>query len=230
LEILAEQMRQDNPGMDEDEIQFEIESKYRMKEWAAEGEEPTEIEVIMAKKQLREANEIREKLIAKRNSLSFIKPKDEVAEAQAVKDRLASQQKFEATIDTEIVPKVPTLSTKFTDEKGVEQTLDFQIDDSARGKVVPLMKTMGSNIDAFFYQFNDKAGKFDHVKFYQYQLKAENYDKAAKLFYEKGKASGELAVVKEIKNTDFSKNGKQAGGAPPMTMEQAMAESLSKNL
>jgi hypothetical protein len=230
LEILAEQIRQDNPKMDEDEIEFEIRTRYRMDEWSAEGEEPTEIEKIMAKRQLREAEEARVKLIDNRNSLSFIKPKDPQAEQIAARERLEAQQKFEKTIDTEIVPKVQKLSTEYTDDDGVKHVLDFDIDESAKGRVVPLMKAMGSNAGAFFNQFVGNDKKFNHAKFLEYQYKAENYDSAAKKFFAKGLSIGSEKVVKGIKNVDFENNGKPGGTtATAKSFGEAAAESMNKH-
>lgn len=230
VDILAEKIRQDNPKWTDEMVEYEIRQKYKMDEWAAEGEEPTPIEKVMALRQLLEADEARDSMIEKRNSLTFIKTEDPKAKEQAAKDRLTAQTRFETTIDNEIVPKVPSLQTKFTDEKGTEHTIEFQVDDSARGKVVQLMKAMGSDINAYWPQFSGKDGKFDHVKFYEMQLKAQNYEKAVKSSYERGLALGEERVAKDIRNTDFGQNGKGAGaGGAVKTFGEAAAESLAKN-
>ena len=234
MEILAEKMRQENPKMDDDEIEFELRQKYQMDAWAKEeGEEATDIEKIMSKKMLREADEARDGMIEKRNSLRFIKPKDPVDEQKLAKERLEAQKQFESDVDSKIVPKVPSFKYEFTDKDGNKYgTFDFQIDANANGKVVQTMKAMGSNMDAFWNQFKGENGKFDHVKFYEYQLKAANFDKVAKKAYDDGLALGTENVAKTIKNQDFNQNGKSSGGAEGQrkSFEQAAAESLSKNV
>src|SRR6185437_10631628 len=177
IEILMEDLKLNDPkfkNADPDELEFEIRQRYKMDEWAPDGEDPSEAEKILSKRQLREATEARDRLIEKRESLKFIKKENPVDEAKVAQERQQRQAEFEKFVDKEVVTKINKLSTPIVDKEGKSKDpFEFSVEPSTVSKVANLMKLMNTDARVFFNQFVEKEN-FNHSKFAEYLTKAEN--------------------------------------------------------
>ncbi len=209
IEILAEAMKLENPGLTDKEIEWEIRSKYRLDEWTQDGQDEDEItpkqkeiEEVFSAKMLREANQKRDELIAKRNSQSWKTPKNPEAEAKAIAEAKAAQEAWEKSI-LDVDSKTTKLSTAISDKDAFE----FVIEPSEKSDVSKMMKEMGTNAGVFWQQFVED-GKINQQKVYETIIKARNYDKAVTSAYQKGLAKGAEQEVKNLKNISFNQDKK----------------------
>ena len=91
---------------------------------------------------------------------------------------------------------------------------------------------MYTNGNALFMEFLDpKTKQFDVQKITNLIVKAKTYDKAMAFAVDQARASGGLEVVKGIKNTDFTPDGKKAPitASPEQLQAQAIAAAIAKN-
>lgn len=204
MQILAESMKlkPEFKGWSDEEIKFELKSKYRFSEWSEEGEEPSEVQTIMSKRMVRDSENEKQWLIDKKNSyINFNKPDEKEVLAQQEQARQA-QLNWEKFVDEELFNKVNKLSTKIDEN----ESFDFDVSESDRKDAANIMKQMPKDINVFWNQFKDATGQFDQKKVYETILWLKNKDNAIKILHQNAKAKGAEAEIKAIKNISFKAN------------------------
>jgi hypothetical protein len=230
VELMMRHLKANDPrckNWDNEDLEYEVRQLYKMDEWSDdEAEETNETRRIMAKRLERDAKDAREGLKQKQESLKYIKPVDPLVAEKEAEDRQIAQKKWE----TEIVPKVIEAVSKLSTPVSEKEAFDYDIDAADKGEVAGLLKSMGNNAKAFWGQFYDKDGKFDHVKVARMLLRDRSYEKAVKLAREQGKAIGGEQEHRNIGNIDFKKDQKRGGSSKEKSFNEAAYDSVSKNL
>jgi len=201
--ILLESMKwkPEFKGWSQEELEFELKTKYRQAEWS-DDDEPTEVEKIMSKRMLRDAENEKKFLIEKKNSLLNVKKPDEAAIALQQEQVRQQQVNWEKQVE-EISSKTSKLSVKLDDK----ESFDFELPESDKIKATQMMKEMGKDVSVFWSLFNNDKGEFDHNKVYELILREMNKDNIVKSAYQKAFSKGAEKEHKTIKNIDFSTSG-----------------------
>lgn len=207
FEVLLESMRKnpDYEGLSDKVLGHLINEKYKMDDWAEEGEDPTEIETIQAELMKRDALRERQKLIEYKNARTLVKkPNEEQLSKQAELARTA-QVNWESFVDAELAGKINKLSVVLDDKSN--STFDFEYPQADKLEVANRMKDMTKDINVFWEQFDDGNGEIDQKKVYEAMLFLKNRDAIIKTAYQNAVAAGREAEVKTIKNIDFTPEG-----------------------
>lgn len=235
VEIAMRHLQATDPkfkNADSEELEYEVRSRYKMDEWSEDGaEEVNEVRKIMSKRIEREAEQFRTELIEKQNSLKFIKPIDPKIAENVAAEKATLLKDWVEKIVPEVVSKIPKLSTVLLDKDGkpTTESFDYTPDKADKDEVVRITNSMGENAKEFWGQFYDKDGKFDHTKLVRMMMRDRGYDKAVQLVREQGRAAGFEEGIKSIKGIDFTPDKRGTTGAENLTLESAIAKSLSEN-
>ncbi len=211
---------------DAEELEYEVRKRYDMNNWSEDGDEVNDVRRVMEKKLQREAPEFRNALKEKQDKLQFIKPADPKIAEQAAEERKANLKEWVEKVVPNIVKEVSKLSTPLSDK----EAFDYTNDANDMNEVVQVMNSMGENAKVFWGQFFDKEGKFDNKKVLTMMLRDRGYDKAVKLASAQGRAAGREEEIKNIKGINFDKDKQRNEGAASQSFDQAVYESVSKNM
>ncbi len=229
VQILMEDLRRSDPKYktwSNEELEAEVRFKYQMHAWAPEGEEANEIEKIYSTRQLKDAEEAVEKLIAKREALKNVPVVDPKIAEQVAKDKLLKQQTYEGYIDKEVISKLDKIDIQLNDKESVS----YVPEPAELAEVGKTLKAMGENPNALFKQFFDDKGKFDYKGLSEMILWTKIRGKAIKLAHEQGKAAGGEAEHRNLSNTNMEAKENKNNAAANDTLDGAIQESLQKNL
>lgn len=205
--LLLEYYRNTNPGLDDEDIMFDMEENFSYDEDIDEERDIKKKKLAM-KRELSKAKDYFEKqkemYKAPLESSGFV-PEAEKEQYEAFKSQAqkASELKQEQSKRSEFyMQKTSELFNK--DFKGFE----FQIGDEkvsykpAEGKSLLEKQT---DVTPFFNSFIDENGYIkDAAAYHRAMAAAMNPDALAKFFYEKGKAEAIDSVAKESKNIDMN--------------------------
>jgi len=203
-QLLAEYMKQTNPELDEDEIKFEIESKYAFNE-DYDDEKEIKRKKIAVKKELTKAREFFEGQkeqykIPLESSKSAI-PEAEKEVYEAYKKYLSESQSVQ-----EVQKKRSEYFVQKTNEVFSEQFKGFEFNIgeksvSYKPGTPEQLKMEQSDLSKFIQGFLDENGMIrDAASYHKSIAAARNPDAFAKFFYEMGKAEAVQEISKESKN------------------------------
>lgn len=226
IEILKESMRwkSEYKGWTNEEIEFELKSKYRQNEWSEDGEDVNEIQSIMSKRMMRDAENEKQWLIEKRNSILSVKQPDEAAIALQQEQVKQAQVNWEKYLESEIVSKTNKLSVKLDDK----ETFDFEVSDSDKREAAEIMKKMPNDINVFWSLFKDEKGNFDHKKVYDLILWNKHKDNVVKIAHQTAFSKGAEKEHKTIKNIGFQ--GSEASKSPKGDWRERARQQIESNL
>lgn len=203
-ELVAEAMRLEEPEITDKEIEFEIKSKYKIEDWSEDGEDDNEIKQVMVEKLGREAQKAKTKLIEFQKKSSFKAPeKSETEVASELKKSKEIQESWEKQVDEK-----STDFSKITVKIDEKESFDVSVSDEERKTVQKMAKTMGTSMMPLLSEFMDNKGNIDVRTLQEKVYKMKNFDTAVKAAYQQGVAKGSLKEVKDIKNINFTAEGK----------------------
>jgi hypothetical protein len=222
-EILIESMRRnkDYKGWTEKELKLELDEKYRRKEWSDEGDEANEIETLMSKRLLRDAENAKEDLVKLKESLTIVKQPD--AKAIEAQQKAAEQAKLGWETLVGDIAKTANSLSMIVDEKS-KDNFDYTVSDSVRTEAAEIMKELATNPLAVFNQFKNADGSYDNKAIFDMLLWIKSKDNITKAIYQNAKAKGAETEVKGLKNTNFKTDGK-----PLEQKTGGLVESLKKH-
>ncbi len=228
MEILieAERLKPQNSGLDREDLEYLVKDKYKMEEWAPEGEEPTPIQKIQTKLFARDSGIEKDGLIKYKSERTLAKAVDPNIATQQVEQERVRLEKADTFIDSELAAKISKITT-VVDGKSKE-TFDFEVLDSDKKYATELMKKMERNAFSFFDQFIDEKGNFDKSKIYEAIVLLKNREAYAISLNTKAYAKGAEDVTKGIKNTQFEQTP-ASGTQKPDWRKEAIA-TVGKNL
>lgn len=208
--ILLEAMRlnPDYKDWTDRELKLELDDKYKRKEWADEGDEPTDTEILARKRLARDAEAARNELIKKQESHSVKQPKPTAEQiAAANKAAAEAQAKWESFVDNDVLSKGTKLSTIIDDK--TNEVFEYAISDSDKKEIGNIMKQLPNNIDAFWNEFKTANGEFDYKQIYDLLALKRNKENLIKIVAQNYRAKGAEAEVKNLKNINFKSDGTQ---------------------
>ena len=205
--LLAQYYKETNPEYDDEDVQSELE-KFSYDE---DFDDPKDIKSKerAKKKELAEAkkyfNNLKEQYKVPLESRESVVPKEDIEDYEAYKsNRITTAAQQEENVKR----------SKFFAEKTNELFSDkfegfgFNVDESNTVKFKPaeanVLKEKQLNISDFIGGFLDDNGYIkDAEAFHRAISVAQDPDKFAKFFYEKGKADGVTSISKDSKNIDM---------------------------
>lgn len=203
-QLLSEYMKQTNPELDEDEIKFEIESKYAFDE-DYDDEKDIKRKKIAAKKELTKAREFFESQkdqyrIPLESSKSSV-PTEEKEAYEAYKKYISESQSAQEEQRKRSEYFVQKTNEVFSEQfKGFE----FNVGDksvSYKPGTPEQLRAEQSDLSKFIRGFLDESGLIKDAASYHKSISAaRNPDAFAKFFYEMGKAEAVQDIAKESKN------------------------------
>lgn len=202
--ILKETMKwkPEYKGWSDEEIDYEIRTKYKQSEWSEEGEQPNELETMMSKRMLRDSQNDKQWLIDKKNTLLTVNKPDEAAIKLRQDQADLYQRNWEKFVEEEVFAKTTKLSVKL-DEK---ESFDYDVSDSDKREAAAIMKQMPKDISVFWNLFKDSKGELNHQKVYDLILWNKNKDNIVKIAHQKAINKGAEKEFKTIKNTSYTPN------------------------
>lgn len=220
-ELVAEAMRLEDPDITDKEIEYEIKTKYKTEDWSDDGEEDNEIRQVMTNRLQRDADKSRNKLLEYQKSTSFKVP--EKSEAERNSELLKSkklQDVWEKTVDDSVkdFSKIPV---KIDDK----ETFDISISEDERNEISKLSKSMGTNLLPLLSNFMDKSGNLDVKMLSEGLYKMKNFDKSVRAAYSQALAKGQQMVAKDIKNINFT-----AEGRPDVPVSKSIGDQIGEGI
>ena len=224
-EILKEEMRLsgDYEGWSEQELDLELNEKYKKKEWVDEDEEPTVTKQLMSKRILRDSEKAREALIKKQADLTIVTKPDPAVEQQRIADASKQQRDWDYYVENELAAKTPKLST-IIDEK-TKATFDYEVSQDDHRKASEVMKKLNTNIGAFFDRYVNAEGAINYPAIYKTILRESSWQNQLTIATQNARASGAEDEVKESKNIDFKST---KDGTPAPIEENSLLNALRK--
>lgn len=203
-QLLAEYMKQTNPELDEEEIKFEIESKYAFDE-DYDDEKEVKRKKIAVKKELTKAREFfekqKEQYKVPLESSNPVVPTEEKETYEAYKKYISESQSVQEEQKKRSEYFVQKTNEVFSDQfKGFE----FSVGDksiSYKPGTPEQLRAEQSDLSKFIRGFLDEKGLIkDAASYHKSIAAARNPDAFAKFFYEMGKAEAVQDIAKESKN------------------------------
>lgn len=232
LELLAYDMQMKNPTMSEREIEFELNSKYGIKNWKDNvedyegGVEPEEIELQKLRFE-REGKESLARLLAYQEKWKVPQNTPVTVDKQKEQETALELKKEYERLTSDVVDKLEKLSIPIELEKDgkVKQAFEYVIDasDGTKAEVKKLISDMYTK--NFYEQFIGSDGKLDlnkmAVKMYQFN----NLEKIARTIHNDAIAKGREQVINgEYKNTNFTPNAQSNNNSTTKTGSQTAIE------
>lgn len=213
--LLLEYYKETNPGLDDEDIQFDMEDKFSYDEDLDDDKDIKKKKVAM-KRELAKAKDYFEKqkeqykIPLESSGVGVSEAEKEQYEAFKSQAQRASELEQEQSKRSEFY-RSKTSELFSEDFKGFE----FQIGDEKVTYKPAEAKTLlekQTDMSPFFNSFVDDSGYIkDAAAYHRAMAVAMNPDAMAKFFYEKGKAEAIDSVAKESKNIDMN-----AKAAPEM--------------
>jgi len=213
--LLLEYYKETNPGLDDEDIQFDMEDKFSYDEELDEEKDIKKKKLAM-KRELAKAKDYFEKqkeqykIPLESRGVGVSEAEKEQYEAFKSQAQRASELEQEQSKRSEFY-RSKTSELFSEDFKGFE----FQIGDEKVTYKPAESKTLlekQTDMSPFFNSFVDDSGYIkDAAAYHRAMAVAMNPDAMAKFFYEKGKAEAIDSVAKESKNIDMN-----AKAAPEM--------------
>ena len=206
--LLFEYYKETNPGLDDEDIQFDMEDKFSYDEDLDEDKDIKKKKVAM-KRELAKAKDYFEKqkeqykIPLESSGVGVSEAEKEQYEAFKSQAQRASELEQEQSKRSEFY-RSKTSELFSEDFKGFE----FQIGDEKVTYKPAEAKTLlekQTDMSPFFNSFVDDSGYIkDAAAYHRAMAVAMNPDAMAKFFYEKGKAEAIDSVAKESKNIDMN--------------------------
>jgi len=222
-QILLEKMRldPDYAGYNDKTLRLELDDKYRRKDWAEEGEEPTDVEELQSARFKRDSIKARDELIQRQEKLITV-PQVDPAKAEEAQ-RVAEQQQSDwSTHVNELSGK--TLKLPILVDEKAKQSFDYDVTDSDRVTASKMMTEMRLDPMALLSRFKKADGSYDNQGVYEAILRFNTQDKTAKIIHQNGIAKGKDDEVRSLKNVNFKTDPQ------PVVSENkgGLAEALAK--
>lgn len=230
-EILEYKIQQEDPDMTDEEVSYEIRKRYGVDNWKTkpeeyeEGIEPEDIRIAKIRFN-REANKTRQELKDLQKEWAIPVKKEP---APAAKPDLAIQEKWNQDVKkaVESLAKVPL---KITDEKGVEETFDYEVDPKEQTEISNIVNKLFTNTESVWEQFFDREKKtVDLPGIAKAIFFMRNSSKAMQYIAQQNKAKGAETIIKDIKNVDFKPEGK-AAATQAKSIDAQIAEQLEQHM
>lgn len=209
-EIMEYNIQMEDPDMEEDEVQYELKKRYGIDNWKDkpedydEGSEPEEIRIAKLRFN-RESEKAKAKLIEYQKQWSVPKKAEEPAKPTIDP---AKQEKWNGDVKkaVESLAKVPL---KIKDDKGNEETFDFAIEADEQKEITRIANELYTDTRNVWGAFKDESGNPDIKAIAKAIFFMRNSEKAMQFVAQQTRTKGAVEVVKDIKNVNFSPDGKQ---------------------
>lgn len=215
--LIRIEMRQNEAGITDEEIDYDLRQLYDLTEQKNEDEEVTNKEAIRNAelKLLRNARNAKDKLITKQKELE-IPPSNANTAPQGPTDEQKRDwsEKVDNSLANYEALEIPI---------GNDQNFKFQIAPESK----KTLQTTMLQPEAFLSRYV-KNGEANMEKFRRDMTIIENFETITKAIHAQGDASGAKRVMDSIQNPSTEKSGNQGGsGAPVKTGLSAVAEAYS---
>jgi len=205
VEILKESLKRkpENQGLSQRVIDFELNKKYNLSEWAEKDEEDyTEEDLVNRERIMRDAEVDRDWLVDYKKTRAFAPEVNEEQIARNMESERSIQANWNKFVDEELAQKTSKLSTRIDDKESV----DFEVSEADRKYAADMMKEMRNDVTVFWNQFLDKDGNMNQKAVFEAIIRIKNQDNIVKVAHQNAMARGKEAEVKNIKNVNFSAN------------------------
>jgi hypothetical protein len=212
--LLYQYAKEQNPGLDPEEIKFELDTKFSYDE-DFDDEKQVKKTKLERKKELNKAreyfNNLKEQYKVPLESREAFVPQDEKESYESYK-----QYKQAAASEQEELQRRSKVFTEKTNELFSDkfEGFKFNIDENKAVTFKPaeakVLLQEQSNVNNFLSKFIGEDGVLkDAEQFHRAIAIASNPDKFAKFFYEKGMTEAVETVSKESKNIDMTRQATQ---------------------
>lgn len=224
IQLIAEQRKLEEPGITDEELKYEMDERYKINEWANEGEDATEIEKVMVQKMQREAEKSRQWLIENKKKIA-LSPKQQNAEQEAIQQDANKKvtEDWNKAVDT-TVKTITKVSIKLSETEGFDYPVTAD-DVKDANKIVKQMLTNGNALATEHLDAKQPFG-VNIKSLSEMVLKTRVFDKAVKFAIEQGKVLGASTTVKDIKNVNFTPDGKTI----PPTEVKSVAQQIGSQI
>ncbi len=203
-ELIEYKIQLSDPDMTDEEVAYEMKKQYGIDKWKnspAEYEDGIEPEEVRMNKLRfnREALRTKAELIAEQKEWAV--PVKKEVKAPVIDPSI--QKRWESEV-SEAIAKFEKIPLKISDA----ESYDFVVDATEKAELTKMTNELFSTTKGFFDKFRNDKGEFDKSKMAEAFFKMSNFEKAVAFAAGQAKAKGSESVVKEIKNTNFTPEGK----------------------
>jgi hypothetical protein len=223
LELVKEKMLIDNPEMDETDIDFLLDRKYKLDDEKFEEDE-VRLSMIELKKDAKAAKttlkELQDKL-----RLPDVKPQQNLSQ-----DLEKQQQEQQAQIAEQRKQWVENINKSIVDLKEVNFTVGDQefkhsVTDEQRANIGKL----NDDLNTFFNKYQKQDGSFDYNALHQDRYKIEYFDQIMRSAVSQAKSTGAEDIIKDIKNPSVSSQA-QTADTKPKSIEDQVRDILYRDI
>lgn len=228
IELFREKMKIENPELDEYEIEYELNERYKLDQWDEDDESP--LQQAMSAKIAREAKQALDFLVDNQKKSSFISDGKTAEQIEAEKaayaqmEEAAKQAKSKFTEDVRAtISEIEKL--KFSPSEGFE--IDYTMSNDEKETVSKIVSSLYDGslglLDPYIQKNGDEVTGIDIKGLATKLAKAEIFDNVIKKVAMESKAAGAANIVKNQKNINFTAESKSTVDAKPNDINAVLA-------